>query len=383
MQLQARFRSAMTQEELCNRLDDELHSSSEITSDDEDIIVRPDRASVKEMILRFEKSTLNRIGSSSESLERIKDLGNLTSAVNPIHVHFQHLYPVTKSQDRNSNVSVNSILSNASEISYESSSSGFVSDRKSDVPVPHRPAPPPPAPFNDSSSSESKSPVPEEVTPIERRYSFTTPSTSPVVLRRSRQPPVMRRKSLVGSQHMGGETLWSYGVRQSDLEKLLRLKRSELSDNEEEPKFVSAEVSENESSSDDSDDSENAEKGEEYVINNNEDGRTDTLSTDHSTDTLINEDESDAGDNLSVNSRISGERSNYDNVSIKSISSLDMVPYQKYDSITVSSDEFGSEVCHAPDTEFLTVSAVNEWCVSKSTEPVLIPVESKKEKYRR
>lgn len=373
---------AMTQEELCPRLKEELIASSGNTSEDEDVIIRPDRASVRDMILRFEKTALNNGESSvsSESLERFKGVGSLTSVVNPIHNHFQHLAPVTRSQDRNSNVSVNSILSNASEISFESTSSGFVSDRKS---VPHRMAPPPPAPFNDSSSSESKSPVPEENVVVERRYSFTTPSGSPVVLRRLRQPPVIRRKSGTGNQGHLGETLWSYGVRQSDLEKLLRLKISDLSENEEEePKYDNTpEASGNESSSDDSNDSEKSE-GNEYVVTV-DDGRTDTLSTDHSTDTLINEEDSgdeEDGDNLSV---VSGERSNYDNVSIKSISSLDMVPYQKYDSITVSSDEFGSEVCHAADTEFLTVSAVNEWCVSKSIQPILLPAESKKEKYRR
>ncbi|XP_049869081.1 FYVE, RhoGEF and PH domain-containing protein 3-like isoform X1 [Pectinophora gossypiella] len=374
----------MTHEDCYTRLNDELHSSPDGPSEDEEVLIRSDRASVKEMILRFERTAINNFGDSSESLERLKDLGNLTSAVNPVHVQFNHLSPVTRSQDRNSNVSVNSILSNVSEISYESSSSGFVSDRKSDYPVPHRPAPPPPAPFNDS-SPESKSPPPEEDTIKDtRRFSFTTPCSSPVVLRRTRQPPVIRRKSLVGSQGHVGETHWSYGVRQSDLEKLLRLKRSEESEPEEEPtrqRFGVHELQQEISSSDDSDDSEKS--GQEYVLNN-DDGRTDTMSTDHSTDTLINEEESDVGDNLSVVSGVSGDRSNYDNVSIKSVSSFDMVPYQKYDSITVSSDEFGSEVCHAPDTEFLTVSAVNEWCVSKSVEPVLmIPVESKKEKYRR
>lgn len=374
----------MTQEELCPRL--ELNDSSGNISEDENItIIRPERTSVRDMILRFEKSTLNNHSGSSvssESLERIKSLGSLNNVANPIHNSFQHLIPVTRSQDRNSNVSVNSILSNASEISYESSSSGFISDRKSEIPVPHRPAPPPPAPFNDSSSSESKSPVPEETVVVERRYSFTTPCGSPVVLRRLRQPPVIRRKSGAGNLGHLGETHWSYGVRQSDLEKLLRLKRSELSENEEEePKYGDgSEPFGNESSSDDSNESEKS-SGNEYVVNV-DDSRTDTLSTDHSTDTLINEDDSGDegdGDNLSV---ASGERSNYDNVSIKSISSFDMVPYQKYDSITVSSDEFGSEVCHAPDKEFLTVSAVNEWCVSK-LQPILIPVESKKEKYRR
>lgn len=377
----------MTQEEVCIRLEEELHSSSENASeDDDDVVIRTDRASVKEMILRFEKTSYNNnFGDSCESLEKMKDplLGSLTSVVNPIHVHFQNLCPVTRSQDRNSNVSVNSILSNVSEISYESSSSGFFSDRKSDVPVPHRPAPPPPAPFNDS-SPESKSPIPnEKVSPKERKCSFTTPNTSPIVLRRARQPPVMRRKSIAGSQgNIGerGETHWSYGVKQSDLEKLLRLKRSEVSDTEEEPKFAGSDT---DSSSGSSTDSDKSDKGQEYIVRN-DDGRTDTLSTDHSTDTLINEEESDEGDNGSVTSGLSGERSNYDNVSIKSISSFDMVPYQKYDdSITVSSDEFGSELCHAPDSEFLTVSAVNEWCLSKSVQPLMIPVESKKDKYRR
>lgn len=187
----------------------------------------------------------------------------------------------------------------------------------------------------------------------------------------------------MGGQGRAGESHWSYGVKQSDLEKLLRLKLSEPSDNEDEKQTKTSvameTLSDESSSSDDSSDSDKQEAGQEYILNHNE-GRTDTLSTDHSTDTLINDYVSDEGDNLSSASE---EQSNFDNVSIKSISSFDMVPYQKYDSITVSSDEFGSEVCHAPDTEFLTVSAVNEWCVSKSMEPVLMPVESKKEKYRR
>lgn len=370
----------MTQEELCPRLEAELNSSSGSNLEDVDVIIRPDRASVRDMILRFERTAINNLGGSSESLERLKDLGSLTNVLNPIH----YLSPGTRSQDRNSIASVNSILSNASEISFESSSSGFVSDRKSEIPKPHRRAPPPPAPFNDIPSSDSTSLVPEETTVVERRYSFTTPSASPVVMRRSRNPPVIRRKSSAVNQGCAAETLWSYGVRQSDLEKLLRLKRSDLSDNEdEEPEYISV-PSGNECSSDDSNDSDKSD-GNEYIVNV-DDSRTDTLSTDHSTDTLINEEDSgdeENGDNLSV---VSCERSNYDNVSIKSISSLEMVPYQKYDSITVSSDEFGSEVCHAPETEFLTVSAVNEWCVSKSIQPhknVLIPVASKKEKYRR
>lgn len=371
----------MSRDDLGNRFIDE--SSSGHVSDDDEVELRKDKTSVKDMILRFEKTGISLSG-SSESLERTRDpmLGSLTSVVNPIHLHFHHLCPVPRSQDRNSNVSVNSILSNVSEISCESSSSGFVSDRKSSSLKPHRPAPPPPEPFNDDSSLDSKSPVPEEPAAIERRYSFTTPNSSPVVLRRSRQPPVIRRKSSIVSQVRIGETHWSYGVKQSDLEKLLRLKLSEPSDNEDEIKAndeTSTESSSNESSSDDSTDSEKVETGEEYIVNI-DDGRTDTLSTDQSTDTLINDYESDDGENLSVASE---EQCNFDNVSIKSISSLDMVPYQKYDSITVSSDEFGSEVCHAPDTEFLTVSAVNEWCISKSTEPVLMPVQSKKEKYRR
>lgn len=369
----------MTQEQLCPRLEEQLNSSSGSNSENGDIIVRQERASVRDMILRFERTAINNLGESSESLERIKDIGSLTSVLNPIH----YLSPGTRSQDRNSIASVNSILSNASEISFESSSSGFISDRKSEVPRPHRSAPPPPPPFNDSSSSESKSLVPEETTVMPKRYSHTAPSASPVVIRRSRHPPVIRKKSGVGNQGYAGETLWSYGVRQSDLEKLLRLKRSELSENEEEePTYKDgSEPSDNESSDEDSHESEKSD-GKEYIVNV-DDSRTDTLSTDHSTDTLINEEDSGDqgdGDNLSV---ASCERSNYDNVSIKSISSLELVPYQKYDSITVSSDEYGSEVCHAPETEFLTVSAVNEWCVSKSMQPVLMPVESKKEKYRR
>ncbi|XP_068621192.1 triple functional domain protein-like isoform X2 [Battus philenor] len=371
----------MTQEDNNNRFDDGLLSSGDIT-DNEDVVIRKERASVKEMILRFERTAVNNFSGSSESLEKSKDfvLGSLTSVVSPINVHFQHLCPVSNMQDRHSNVSVNSILSNVSEISYESSSSGFASDRKSYTLKPHRPAPPPPEPFNDSSSSiDSKSPIPPETMEKCTQYSFATPPSSPIVLRRTRQPPVIRKKSTIGSQGHTGETHWSYGVKQSDLEKLLRLKTSEVSDSEEETKVASAESSEESS---DTTDSDKQEIGEEYVVNN-EDGKTDTLSTDHSTDTLINEYESDEGDNLSDVSVASAERCNYDNVSIKSISSFDMVPYQKYDSITVSSDEFGSEVCHAPDTEFLTVSAVNEWCVSKSSEPVLLPVETKKEKYRR
>ncbi|XP_026737812.1 triple functional domain protein-like isoform X1 [Trichoplusia ni] len=379
----------MTQEELCTRLDYELQSSSGNASDEDSVIIRKERASVRDMILRFERTNINNLGDSRESLEKCKEpLGSLTSVVNPIQSHFQHLYPVTKSQDRNSNISVNSILSNASEHSYESSSSGFISDRKSavDVLVPHRPAPPPPDQFKDSTSPKSKSPVPEEeeVTFRERRYSFTTPSSSPIVTRRSRQPPVIRRKSNAGQGHPG-ERHWSYGVKQSDLEKLLRLKRSDPSDNEEEVPCQETipGSSDDDSSSDSSESSENLSNGKEYILNI-DDSAVDALSTDQSTDTLIHEENSDEqserGDDGSVSS---GDRVNYDNVSIKSISSFDMVPYQKYDSITVSSDEFGSEVCHAPDTEFLTVSAVNEWCISKSTEPVLMPVESKKEKYRR
>ncbi|CAH2104812.1 unnamed protein product [Euphydryas editha] len=372
----------MSQEDLSNR--PIYESSSGHVSDDDEIEFRQDKRSVKDIILRFEKNNIS-LGGSSESLERSKDpiMGSLTSVVNPLHAHFQHLYPVPRSQDRNSNVSVNSILSNVSEISCESSSSGFVSDRKSSSLKPHRPAPPPPVPepVNDNSSLDNKSPTSEETGYTEKRFSFMTPSSSPVVLRRSRQPPVIRRKSSMGNQGRVGESLWSYGVKQSDLEKLLRLKLSEPSDNEEETKtnVATETLSQSSSSSDDSSDSDKKEAGQEYIVNN-DDGRTDTLSTDHSTDTLINDYDSDEGDNLSGASE---EQSNFDNVSIKSISSFDMVPYQKYDSITVSSDEFGSEVCHAPDTEFLTVSAVNEWCVSKSMEPVLMPVESKKEKYRR
>ncbi|CAG9567051.1 unnamed protein product [Danaus chrysippus] len=367
-----------------SREDINEQSSSGHVSDDDDVEFRKDKTSVKQMILRFERTGIP-LGGSSESLERSKDpmLGSLSSVVNPIQAHFQHLSPVRLSQDRNSNVSVNSILSNVSEMSFESSSSGFASDRKSSSLKPHRPAPAPPEPFNDSSSVDSKSSLPEDIVTSldERRYSFTTPSSSPVVLRRSRQPPVIRRKSSLGSQGRFGETHWSYGVRQIDLEKILRLKVSVPSDNEEDSKNNQCLDSTllSDSSSDDSNDSDKLVEGKEYIVNN-DDGKTDTLSTDQSTDTLINDYESDDGDNLSGASE---DQSNFDNVSIKSISSLDMVPYQKYDTITVSSDEFGSEVCHAPVTEFLTVSAVNEWCVSKSTEPVLMPVESKKEKYRR
>ncbi|KOB73494.1 Puratrophin-1 [Operophtera brumata] len=385
----------MTQEVDFTLHDDEHPLSSEEASDDEDVVIRKDRASVREMIMRFERTTINSsFRDSSESLAKSKDplLGSLTSVVNPIQAHNQHLYPVNRSHDRNSNVSVNSILSNASENSCESSSSGFISDRKSgiDILVPHRPAPPPPTPIiDDNTSEEITFPSAETSNFVERRFSFTTPNTSPVLARRSRQPPVMRRKSTaesLGHQHQKGDTHWSYGVKQSDLEKLLRLKSSETSDNEDDTLVASAEPSEKGSSGDDSDSSDgSSSNGREYALSA-DDGRTDTVSTDHSTDTLINEDgeeNNDGDDDMSVASGESGARSNYDNVSIKSISSFDMIPYQKYDSITVSSDEFGSEVCHAPDTEFLTVSAVNEWCVSKSAEPVLIPVETKKEKYRR
>ncbi|CAG9784538.1 unnamed protein product [Diatraea saccharalis] len=377
----------MTQEEIYTRLDDDIHISSSDNIDDEDVVIRRQKRSVRDMILRFEQTSLNNHHSSSESLERSKDLlhGSLSSVVNPLQTHFQHLCPVTRSQDRNSNVSVNSLLSNVSVNSFESSSSGFVSDRKSgrESLVPHRHAPPPPEPFNDScSSSESKSPVLQNTGQVERRYSFTTPNTSPKSNRRTRKPPVIRKKSNASNLN-SGEAHWSYGVRQSDLEKLLRLKRSEVSDCEDEIKSISAGSNGTTSSSSSSNSSRSSSRGKEYIINNDDDGRTDTLSVDHSTDTLINEENSDERDDLSVASGESGAQSNYDNVSIKSISSFDMVPYQKYDSITVSSDEFGSEVCHAPDTEFLTVSAVNEWCVSRSAVPTLIPVESKKEKYRR
>lgn len=384
----------MTQEECCTRLDYELQSSSGNVSDDDGVIIRKDRSSVKDMILRFERSNLNNFGGSRESIDKCKSpLGSLTNVAHPIQSHFPHLYPVAKSQDRNSNISVNSILSNTSERSFESSSSGFISDRKpGDVIVPHRPAPPPPPPpdqFKDDPTPETEereSPVPEETKFVERRYSFATPNSSPVVTRRSRQPPVMRKKSNASQGHPG-ERHWSYGVKQSDLEKLLRLKRSDPSDNEEEaPGHEHNDESTDDSSDSSSDSSDNLSNGKEYVVNI-DDGAAETLSADHSTDTLINEENSDEiserGDDASVSSGDFGDRANYDNVSIKSISSFDMVPYQKYDSITVSSDEFGSEVCHAPDSEFLTVSAVNEWCISKSTEPVLMPVESKKEKYRR
>ncbi|CAK1549778.1 unnamed protein product [Leptosia nina] len=373
----------MSNENINRLVSHDLPSSGNV-SDSDEVEFRKNRNTVKQMILRFERTGIH-LGASSESLERLRDpmFGSFSSVVNPLQSHFQHLCPVKPSHDRNSNVSVNSILSNVSEISYESSSSGFVSDRKSSSLKPHRPAPPPPppAPFNDSPTIESKSPAPEESNPVkERRYSYATPSTSPIVQRRSRQPPVIRRKSSLSGQNHTGETLWSYGVRQSDLEKLLRLKLSESSDNEEleKPNLIETSSS-GSSSSGDSNDSDKMKEGDEYVVNNDE-CKADTISTDQSTDTLINDYESDEADNLSV---ASADPSNYDNVSIKSISSFDMVPYQKYDSITVSSDEFGSEVCHAPDTEFLTVSAVNEWCVSKSIEPVLMPVESKKEKYRR
>lgn len=378
----------MTHEEFCSRFDHELHSSSGNASDEDGVIIRKERASVRDMILRFERTNLNNLGDSRESLEKCKEpnLGSLTSVVNPIQFYSQRLCPATKSQDRNSNVSVNSILSNASEISNESSSSGFVSDRKSNVLTPHRPAPPPPIEFRDSHSPENKSPAPDtENMNMVRRYSFTTPLGSPIVMRRSRQPPVIRRKSTAGSQNRG-ESHWSYGVTQTDIERILRLKRSDPSDNEEEIQIKEPDTDSPEIDSSDDSNSDNLSNGNEYIVNI-DDGAVDTMSTDHSTDTLINDEDSDMhserGDDESVTSGESGDRINYDNVSIKSISSFDLVPYQKYDSITVSSDEFGSEVCHAPDTEFLTVSAVNEWCISKSTEPVLLAIESKKEKYRR
>ncbi|XP_013200629.1 FYVE, RhoGEF and PH domain-containing protein 3 isoform X2 [Amyelois transitella] len=386
----------MTQESLNGRADDEFQSSSGNVSEDEEIVLRKDdditlrKNKVREMIVRFEKTSLiNNFRASSESIEKTKDV-NFGSVVNPLQAYFQHLSPVTRSQDRNSNVSVNSLLSNISENGYDSSSSGFVSENRKSTRSslqPHRPAPPPPETFNDTSSVESKSPAPAEVDYIERRFSFTTPNSSPVIRRRTRPPPVLRRKSTAGSQGHVGETHWSYGVSQSDLERLLRLKRSVPSDNEEDVKNENVEPDgdrRGSSSSSNSSDSDKSDGGAEYILNKDED-RADTLSNDHSTDTLINEDDGDAQDNLSVtSSETSDDNSNIlDNVSIKSISSFDMVPYQKYDSITISSDEFGSEVCHEPSTEFLTVSAVNEWCVSRAAEPVLIPVESKKEKYRR
>ncbi|XP_053600946.1 pleckstrin homology domain-containing family G member 1-like isoform X2 [Plodia interpunctella] len=387
----------MTQEGLFGCPDDEFQSSSGNISDDDEIVLRKDdditlrKNKVRDMIVRFEQTSLkNNFRASSESIEKTKDV-YLGSVVNPIQAYFQHLNPVTRSQDRNSNLSVNSLLSNISENGYDSSSSGFVSESRKSTRnslQPHRPAPPPPEPFNDSSSIESKSPAPAEVDYTERRFSFTTPNSSPVARRRSRPPPVLRRKSTAGSQGHVGETHWSYGVSQSDLEKLLRLKRSVPSDNEEDIKIEKVQSDEerrgsSSSSGSGSSGSDGSNRGAEYVINQDED-RADTLSADHSTDTLINEDDGEGQDNLSVTSSETSENSNImDNVSIKSISSFDMVPYQKYDSITISSDEFGSEVCHAPSTEFLTVSAVNEWCVSRSAEPVLIPVESKKEKYRR
>lgn len=377
----------MTQDDPSSRLDAEMQAPLHRDADDDeadDVTIRPEKTSVKDMILRFE-SAISLSESSDSLVGHNTSIGSLTNIANPFQTHYQHLCPVTKSQDRNSTVSVNSILSNASEVSYESSSSGFVSDRKSgiDFLVPHRPAPPPPETFNDSSSTSSKSSAHEEMTD-ERRFSFTSTS-SPVVVRRVRQPPVIRRKSLVSNHHLG-ETLWSYGVKQRDLEELLCLKRSEVSDTEEEERparvaplvkrSISVVESDNEDSSDDTEGSEQ--------IANKDDGREDSISRDHSTDTLINDNgENSDGDNSSVASDVSDARSAYDNVSIKSISSFDMVPYQKYDSITVSSDEFGSEVCHAPDTEFLTVSAVNEWCITNSAEPTLLPIETKQEKYRR
>ncbi|XP_048486636.1 FYVE, RhoGEF and PH domain-containing protein 4 [Plutella xylostella] len=373
----------MTQEEPCPRLHPDLHTDASDEDAAADDVVTRERKSVKDMVLRFERSAIaTNLSDSNESLARHRELGCLTGVINPIHAHFQHLSPATKSQDRNSNISVNSILSNASEVSYESSSSGFISDRKSGIEysVPRRPAPAPPDLFCDNSSESSKSSTQEEMSMKERRFSISSGS-SPVVMRRSRQPPVIRRKSSVSNQ-MGGETLWSYGVRQSDLEKILSLKRSEDTDTEEDPIVLRNSLQRpNDISSD-----EGSAQSSSNDVSISNDSKEDTISRDHSTDTLINDEEGgsdDADDKSSETSDVSGARSDYDNVSIKSISSFDMVPYQRYDSITVSSDEFGSEVCHAPDSEFLTVSAVNEWCISNSKEPVLIPVETKKEKYRR
>lgn len=359
------FVTKMTQEEDYPRIDEEIQTPPADQQDaDEsfdDVVLRKDRNRVKDMILRFERSAINSsLSNSNESLSRHRQL-SIGSFVSPFNSH---------SQNRVSSISINSVLSNASEGSIESTSSGFVSDRKScaDCPVPHRPAPPPPK-LETVELRLSKS--------RDRRYSFSTPQTSPVLPRRARQPPVIRRKSLAGSQGHLGDTHWSYGVTQTDLEKLLRLKRSEVSDNEDVEESVN---SQNIGDSDDSDDSDKSDEEE----GGHDDTKVDTMSTDRSTDTLINDEGgSGEGDNSSLTSEVSGSRSNYDNVSIKSISSFDMVPYQKYDSITVSSDEFGSEVCHAPDTEFLTVSAVNEWCVTNSVEQVMLPVETKKEKYRR
>lgn len=360
----------MTQEEDYPRIDEEILTPPEDQQDTDesfdDVVFRKDRNRVKDMILRFERSAIistSSLSNSNESLPRHRQLsmGGYSTNISPFNSH---------SQNRVSSISINSVLSNASEGSIESTSSGFVSDRKScaDCPVPHRPAPPPPK-LDNVEMKFSK--------PRDRRYSFSTPQTSPVLPRRARQPPVIRRKSLAGSQGHLGDTHWSYGVTQTDLEKLLRLKRSEVSDNEE------VEESVNSQNIGDSDDSDDSDKTDEEDVGH-DDTKVETMSTDRSTDTLINDEGgSGEGDNSSLTSEVSGSRSNYDNVSIKSISSFDMVPYQKYDSITVSSDEFGSEVCHAPDTEFLTVSAVNEWCVTNSVEQVLLPVETKKEKYRR
>lgn len=362
----------MTRDESYHRYDEELHSNSEEGGDEANMI--GDRIRVKDIIMRFERSSNTNSIDEEEYVERLKK----TSYGNLIHPFYNQ-----SSHDRNSTISVNSVLSGASEASCESNSSGFVSDRKSGTdfnhpPVPHRPAPPPPEPFNDSSSSTSRSPMHPDFTSLhDKRFSLPTPNQSPVVLRRARQPPCVRRKSSVSNQGHQGETLWSYGVKQSDLEILLRLKRSELSDNED---HNANDESKNNVDEEEGSVSSGGVREEDEA---NDDGRTETVSIDLSTDTLKNEGDvgSDAEENFFGSDDIC-DRSNYDNVSIKSISSFDnMVPYQ-YDSVTVSSDEFGSELCNAPEQEFLTVSAVNEWCVAKSTETVL-PVENQKEKYRR
>lgn len=350
----------MTKETSYSKFDEEL--TFDASGADEELTMISDRTRVRDMIQRFERTNINIPEEMEEPVERRKKYssGNLY----PPHIMY--------SQDRNSTVSVNSILSAASEASLSSNSSGFISDRKSGTdyqlpPTPHRPAPPPPEPFNDSSSTASPSPIPSDYAHLsEKRPSLSSPNRSPQVQRRVRQPPCIRRKSLVLNHNHQGDTLWSYGVKQKDLEMLLRLKRS---DSEEENDT-------NRNSQDDSSDNATTSENDDNV---SDDVRTETVSM----DTLKNEEGGSDIDDLS-GSDGSGERSNYDNVSIKSISSFDnMTPYHQYDSVTVSSDEFGSELCPGLDREFLTVSAVNEWCITKSAEKVIIPAESKKDKYKR
>lgn len=347
----------MTGEETYHKYKDEFSNNHE---NEGEVTLDSDRARVKDMVLRFEKNTNS--DDMDESVVRRKKISN--GSLIPPFLH----------QDRNSTVSINSILSGASEASFDSNSSGFVSDRKSGAdyhppPTPHRPAPPPPEPFNDSSSSTSRSPVPEFPHVLEKRPSLSLSHRSPTVLRRARQPPCVRRKSLVLNQNHQMDTLWSYGVKQKDLEILLRLKISDTG-SEENLRRVSL-------LSGDSSDNNTSENDDDGV-------KTETVSVDHSTDTLKNENH-ERSDDEDFGSEGSCERSNYDNVSIKSISSFDnMTPYNQYDSVTVSSDEYGSEAFHTQDhNELMAVSAVNELCVSTLPQTEINTVETKKEKYKR